>query len=126
MEKVRYIGFWVLAVVLVALLALQMQTLAGGDKNQIQEERKDFALVGTVVSAEPDTGCIYLEVLTGFGPIDEYIGDDKPALELTTDADTQFSPKGITLENMAEGDNIRASGYVVDGVFLAYVVAISP
>ncbi|MBI3944829.1 MAG: hypothetical protein HY321_02845 [Armatimonadetes bacterium] len=126
MNKFGRAALSVLLLVGVAVVALQVGALAGGGQNQVQEKRKDFALVGTVVSADPDAGTIEVRALSGFGPITAYIGEDKPNLVLTTDGDTQFSPAGTTLETMADGDNIRASGYYEEGVFRAYVVAIAP
>lgn len=125
MRTGRRIGLLVIVVSVVLVFALQLQALAGGGKNQIQTERKDFAIVGTVVSADSATGCIYVTVQTGFGPIDEYIKTGAP-LKLNTDGSTQISPNGLTLDDIEAGANIRASGYCYDGVFVAYVVAIAP
>jgi hypothetical protein len=111
MKKVQ-VTFLVVLFLLLSMFAIQLQALAGGD----QVSRKDFAIVGQVVGVDVTAGCIYVNVSEGFG----YYGVAMP-LPLMTDGETNFSPQGVSLETIQEGDIIRASG---DIDFLAEQVTI--
>ena len=120
MKRVRRIAFWAAVLVLLIAVLGQAQVLAGGD----QRFRKDFAIVGQVVEVDLDSGCVYVKPVTGFGPLGMYLGDDAPPLPLHTDSETGFSPKGTSLETIVGGDELRATGTVTDGVFLAERIVI--
>lgn len=100
----------------IALVASQMPVLAGGN----QVNRKDFALIGEVLSVNLTARQVTVAPSSGFG----YAG--APSVTLQTTPATRFSPTGTSLETFAMGDEIRASGRLIDGQLVAEVIALAP
>ena len=107
---------WIIALLALALVASQVTVLAGGD----QVSRKDFALIGDVLSVNVPAGQVTVAPSSGFG----YGGAASVVLQ-TTPA-TRFAPTGTSLETLVAGDEIRASGRLIAGQLVAEVIALAP
>ncbi len=114
MKKLGVVATAVFVLALVGLIVGQVAFAEGG-----QVKRKDFALIGSVVSV--DVPASRFEVAPEAG----YWGGGS-VVTIYINGQTKFAPAGVDLSTLEVGDEVRTSGRLVAGQLVAEVVALAP